>query len=147
MKPIEIGIIKRPSVEIKYPSADILGNGCIQCMCRLPDDVQRSIEPLLNYAGWMHDDRVAPEITLVNGAAFSHTDVNYGLLAIALIDYPDGMQTELITASGRQRMMVGDVVVFDSGEWHAWIAHEKCALASMCVAPIQPNQPSILPCS
>lgn len=83
---------------------------------------------------------VPADICIVNGSAFVHTDDDYGVMAIALIDSVG--ETELVTRHGGTRMNLGDVVVFDSDKWHAWISHGPAALAGICVAPITPPQES-----
>lgn len=59
-------------------------------------------------------------------------------MAITLIDSAD--ETELITRHGGTKMIVGDVVLFDTDKWHAWISHGPCALAGICVQRITPPQ-------
>jgi hypothetical protein len=74
----------------------------------------------------------------VNGSAFVHKDDDYGIMAITLIDSVG--EAELVTRHGGTRMTVGDVVVFDTDKWHAWISHGPCALAGICVQRITPPQ-------
>jgi len=136
MNPVYIGtIVIPPSIAIDYP--EDWGPGCIRSVGRVPPDLLLSIEKLVTKSGWSH---VKPfegcdDITAVNGAAFCHDDLDYSYVAIALIDYPCCMETELVTCHGGTKMHLGDVVIFDSLVWHAWIAHHRAALAAICVAP------------
>lgn len=142
MNPIKIGtIVIPPSITIDYPEG--WGPGCIRNVGPIPPELLLSMEELVEKNGWCN---VKPfgscdDITAVNGAAFCHNDLDYGHVAIALIDYPCCMETELVTCHGGTKMQLGDVVIFDSLVWHAWIAHGYAALAAMCVAPIGELQP------
>ena len=137
MKPIRVGTISHPSIRVDY--LDDWGPGMIDSVGAVPESVLAAIEPVLSRAGWELEDRIGQhshDITVVNGAAFSHTDCDYGTVAIALVDYPLKAKTELITRHGGMEMRLGDVVIFDSDKWHAWIAHGPCALAALCVSPL-----------
>ena len=138
MKPLKLSAVDLPRQPIHYPSSWTPGS--IVIYSALPSEMRLPFEHHLKRSGWQQnpDSAIWPpsDITVVNGSAFVHKDNDYGVMAIALIDSVG--DAELVTRHGGTRMKPGDVVVFDSDEWHAWISHGPCALASICVAPITP---------
>jgi hypothetical protein len=138
MKPLTLPAVELPPRNIRYPSQ--WSDGSIEIYSQLPKAMLTPFEHHLKRCGWeQNSDAVTlypADITIVNGSAFVHTDDDYGIMAITLID--SGGETELITRHGGTRMTVGDVVVFDTDKWHAWISHGPCALAGICVRRITP---------
>lgn len=138
MKPIKLPAAELPPQPIQYPAAWL--NGDIEIYSALPREMRLPFEHHLARCGWQpNPDSVTwfpADITIVNGSAYVHRDNDYGVMAITLID--SGGETELITRHGGTRMTVGDVVVFDTDKWHAWISHGPCALAGICVRRITP---------
>ena len=138
MKPLKLPAVELPPQPIQYPSQ--WSPGTIDTYSCLPTDMRVPLEHHLVRCGWQPNPD-APvwspaDITVVNGSAYVHKDQDYGIWAITLIDSAD--ETELITRHGGTRMSVGDVVVFDTDEWHAWIGPGPCALAGICVRRITP---------
>lgn len=140
MKPLKLPAVDLPKEPIQYPSRWTAGS--IEIYSALPQEMRLPFEHHLKRSGWRPnpDAAICPpaDITIVNGSAFVHTDDDYGVMAIALID--SVYEAELVTHWGGTRMTVGDVVVFDTDKWHAWISHGPAALAGICVAPITPPQ-------
>jgi hypothetical protein len=138
MKPLKLPAVELPPQLIQYPAAWL--NGDIEIYSALPREMRLSFEHHLARCGWQpNPDAVTwppADITVVNGSAYVHTDNDYGIMAITLID--SAGETELITRHGGTRMTVGDVVVFNTDKWHAWISHGPCALAGICVQRITP---------
>jgi hypothetical protein len=136
MKPLKLQAIKLPQQPIRYPSQ--WSPGDLRFYSGLPNGMRVPFEHHLARSGWEENsDAATPvlnDITITNGSVYVHTDDDYGVMAITLIDSAD--ETELITRHGGIRMMVGDVVVFDTDYWHAWISHGPCAIAGMCVQRI-----------
>jgi hypothetical protein len=140
MKPLKLPAVDLPRQPIHYPSSWTPGG--IEIYSALPKEMRLPLEHHLKHSGWqLNPDALAlvsADVCIVNGSAFVHTDDDYGVMAIALIDSVG--EAELLTCHGGTRMTVGDVVVFDSDEWHAWISHGPCALAGICVQRITPPQ-------
>ena len=141
MRPLKLPPVVLPTKPIKYPK-EWSPPGGIEIYSALPRKVRLYFENHLRGSGWQLNPDAATwppaDITIVNGSAFVHTDSDYGVMAIALIDSVG--ETELVTRYGGTRMTVGDVVVFDTDKWHAWISHGLCALAGICVVPITTPQ-------
>lgn len=142
MKPIKLPAVHLPRQPIQYPSSWTAGS--IEIYSALPREMRLPFEHHLARSGWQPnpDAAICPpaDIAVVNGSAFVHTDDDCGVMAIALIDSVSVGEAELVTRWGGTRMTVGDVVVFDTDKWHAWISHGPAALAGICVAPINPPQ-------
>ena len=140
MKPLKLPAVELPPQPIQYPSQ--WSPGDIDTYSALSKDMRVPLEHHLARYGWQPNPDALTwypaDITQVNGSAFVHTDDDYGIMAITLID--SAGETELITRHGGTRMSVGDVVVFDTDKWHAWISHGFCALAGICVQRITPPQ-------
>ena len=138
MKPLKLPAVELPPQPIQYPYQ--WSPGDIDTYSALPTEMRLLLEHHLARCGWQPNPGAPTwypaEITVVNGSAFVHKDKGYGIMAITLIDSAD--ETELITRHGGTRMIVGDVVVFDTNKWHAWISHGPCALAGICVRRITP---------
>jgi hypothetical protein len=138
MKPVKLPAVELPPQPIQYPFQWQPGE--IDTHSWLPNEMRTPFEHHLRRCGWeLNSDSYLThnsDITIVNGSAYVHTDNDYGIMAITLID--SGGETELITRHGGTRMRVGDVVVFNTDEWHAWISHGPCALAGICVRRITP---------
>ena len=141
MKPLRLPAVVLPTEPIQYPEGWGPPGG-IEIYSALTREMRLPFEHHLKRSGWRPnpDGATCPpaDITMVNGSAFVHTASDYGVMAIALIDSTG--ETELVTRYGGTRMTVGDVVVFDTNKWHAWISHGLCALAGICVAPITSSQ-------
>jgi hypothetical protein len=139
MKPLQLPAVDLPRQPIEYPSSWTAG--AIEIYSKLPRDMRLPFEHHLRRSGWKSNlDAIAlvpADICIVNGSAFVHKD-NVGIMAIALIDSVG--EAELVTSHGGTRMCVGDVVVFDTNKWHAWISHGPAALAGICVQRITPPQ-------
>lgn len=138
MKPLKLPAVELPPGNIRYPSQ--WSDGDIEIYSQLPQAIFTPFEHHLKRCGW-EQNSVAPtlypaDITVVNGSAYVHTDNGYGIMAITLID--SAGETELITRHGGTRGSVGDVIIFNTDEWHAWISHGPCALAGICVRRITP---------
>ena len=140
MKPLKLPAVELPQQHIQYYSQWSPGN--IEIYSPLPLDMRVPFEHHLSGCGWEQNPDAAAavlnDITIINGSVYVHTDDDYGVMAITLID--SAGETELITSRGGVRMRVGDVVVFDTDRWHAWISHGPCAIAGMCVRRITPPQ-------
>jgi hypothetical protein len=140
MKPLKLPAVDLPRSPIHYPSSWTAGS--IEIYSKLPRDMRLPFEHHLERSGWQPNPDpltlVPADICIVNGSAFVHTDDDYGIMAITLIDSVG--EAELVTRHGGTRMTVGDVVVFDTDKWHAWISHGPCALAGICVQRITPPQ-------
>lgn len=136
MKPLKLPAICLPEYPIRYPQQWNPGDIEVYWL-GIPNEICEPLRRHLERFGWRENPEpvYSSDITVVNGSAYVHKDNDFGVLGIALIDSGND-ETELITRHGGVRMCVGDVVVFDSDEWHAWISHGPCALASICVAPI-----------
>ena len=138
MKPLKLPAVQLPPQPIQYPSQ--WSPGDIDTYSALSTDMRVPLEHHLARSGWQPNQDALTwypaDITVVNGSAFVHKDKDYGIMAIALID--SEYETQLITRHGGTIMSVGDVVVFDTDKWHAWISHGPCALAGICVRRITP---------
>lgn len=138
MKPLKLPAVDLPKEPIQYPSSWTAGS--IEIYSKLSRDMRLPFEHHLKRSGWKSNPDaltlVPADICVVNGSAFVHKDDDYGVMAIALIDSVG--EAELVTRWGGTKMTVGDVVVFDTDKWHAWISHGPAALAGICVAPITP---------
>jgi hypothetical protein len=143
MKPLKLPAVHLPARSIDYPTE--WQPGTIEIYSRLPMAMLMSFEQHLKQFGWQVNadavTRYHHDITMVNGSAYVHKDEDYGIMAIALIDSVF-CEAELVTRYGGTRMKLGDVVVFDTDKWHAWISHGPCALAGVCAAPIPPPTPT-----
>ena len=75
----------------------------------------------------------------IGGSVNCHDDPPEFGLTIACLLHDEGSfhaNTELVTEYGPLVLCEGDVFIFDSCEWHAWIAHGPCVLAAISVEEI-----------
>lgn len=77
-----------------------------------------------------------PHFLRIGGSVNCHDDPpEYGLTIACLLDDEGAFyaHTELVTKHGPLFLREGDAFIFDSCEWHGWIAHGPCVLAAISV--------------
>lgn len=80
-----------------------------------------------------------PHFLRIGGSVNCHDDPPEFGLTIACLLHNEGAfhaHTELVTEHGPLILSQADVFIFDSCEWHGWIAHGPCVLASISVEEI-----------